>query len=228
MPYKRRVRNNRRRYTNKRKLNTPITRALYTRASKVGIPNSIIVKLRYADTGMVRGTTSQTMQTWVHRMTSVYDPDYVNIGGQPIWFDQYATMYRNYTVYGCLVTCSGVLDQQQTNPAVFAMIPSRDPGTIYTHSDALMKTGARHIKVVHERPFKISQYYSMAQLSGQSKVKHNANEDYSAPVTSNPVNNIYIHTGCCSMTGSEATGVEYDLQIVYYVKFWDRKNQTDV
>ncbi len=225
MPYKRKT--NRRRY-NKRKLNTPITKARYTSASKVGIPNSVIVKLRYADTGLVRGTSSQTLEVHEHRMTSVYDPVVAVGGGQPLWFDQYATMYRNYTVYGCLVTCSGVLDKQQTNPCVFAMIPARDSSATFTHTDIMQKAGVRHTKVVHEKPFKISQYYSMAQLDGQSKAKYNANEDFSSPVTTNPSNNLFIYTGCCSMTGSETTGVEYDLQIVYYVKFWDRKNVSDV
>jgi hypothetical protein len=66
-------------------------------SSFLGVPPSIKVRMRYADS-YTHTHTSGALQTWLFRGNSVYDPDYTYTGHQPSGFDELAAFYQYYRV----------------------------------------------------------------------------------------------------------------------------------
>jgi hypothetical protein len=62
-----------------------------------GFPDRLLTKLRYCDTGVVSGATGSVGQQ-VFRLNSTFDPDFTNVGHQPMFRDTYASVYDQYSV----------------------------------------------------------------------------------------------------------------------------------
>ena len=59
-----------------------------------GFPNSIITKLRYADTYEGTGTSGARYQN-VYRANGIFDPDATGTGHQPLYRDNWVNIYNN-------------------------------------------------------------------------------------------------------------------------------------
>lgn len=68
-----------------------------------GFPNSIITKLRYCDSKTLTSTTG-SLDTDVFTANGIFDPDITDTGHQPMWRDNYASIYNAYTVLGSKIT----------------------------------------------------------------------------------------------------------------------------
>lgn len=68
-----------------------------------GMPNSIVTKLRYCDPSTIVSTTGNTNYN-VFRANGIQDPDYTNVGHQPLYRDAFAQIYDYYTVLGSKIT----------------------------------------------------------------------------------------------------------------------------
>lgn len=64
----------------------------------VGVPDSKIVRLRYS-TLQVLDPTLSAAAVRVFSANGAYDPDITGVGHQPLWFDQWMTMYNHYHCY---------------------------------------------------------------------------------------------------------------------------------
>lgn len=64
-----------------------------------GFPNSIITKLRYCDVIKHTSTLGAT-GTNSFRANGIFDPDFTGVGHQPMWRDNYASIYNHYVVIG--------------------------------------------------------------------------------------------------------------------------------
>lgn len=69
---------------------------------QVGFPKAVITKLRYADI-LALSTTSGSASFYNYRPNSVFDPDQSGIGHQPMFFDNYASIYNRYRVLGATI-----------------------------------------------------------------------------------------------------------------------------
>ena len=88
----------------------------------LGVPKSRYAKLSYCDT-LASSVTSASYVSWAYQ-SSLYDP-YVATGGhQPMFFDQYASMYQRYTVMGIAYSISLSTDQNTNGPLFVTMTPS--------------------------------------------------------------------------------------------------------
>lgn len=68
-----------------------------------GFPNTIITKLTYCDFVTLTSTLGSVAYQ-VCRANSVFDPDYTGTGHQPMWRDNFASIYDQYTVIGSKIT----------------------------------------------------------------------------------------------------------------------------
>lgn len=64
---------------------------------------SAFVKLRYVQRITLEPTAGGVADSHFFRCNSLYDPDYTGVGHQPIGFDEYANLYKHYTVYGAKI-----------------------------------------------------------------------------------------------------------------------------
>lgn len=68
-----------------------------------GFPNSIITKIRYCDVQALTSTIG-AVTSYIYRANGIFDPDYTGAGHQPMWRDNFAAVYDNYTVLGSTIT----------------------------------------------------------------------------------------------------------------------------
>lgn len=99
-----------------------------------GFPNSIITKLRYHDIFVYNSTTGAPAPL-ILRANGLFDPDYSNTGHQPLFRDNYASIYDYYVVLGSKVTVT-FQSNSATSPFICGIVTSDTP-TISTTLDTL-------------------------------------------------------------------------------------------
>lgn len=70
-----------------------------------GFPNSIITKLRYV-TYINLSAAAGSVAGNVFAANGIWDPDLSGVGHQPLYRDNYASIYDQYTVIGSKITCT--------------------------------------------------------------------------------------------------------------------------
>jgi hypothetical protein len=117
------VRRNNRQANNSLSHRPPLVR--YT-PDVFGFPDRLQTKLKYADTGVITSTTG-AVGLQIFRINSTFDPDYTNVGHQPMYRDTYAAIYDQYAVVSVIgkitlmnvntsniITCGMVIDDDTT------------------------------------------------------------------------------------------------------------------
>lgn len=70
---------------------------------QLGFPQSIITTMRYCDLITISNSAA-TVDKYIYRANSIFDPNYTGGGHQPLWRDNYASIYNQYVVLGSKVT----------------------------------------------------------------------------------------------------------------------------
>lgn len=84
-----------------------------------GFPNSIITKLRYCDQVRVTSTAG-AVNGYVFAANGIFDPDISATGHQPLFRDQFAAVYDQYTVIGSKITVT-MTNLSATATAIFGI-----------------------------------------------------------------------------------------------------------
>jgi len=66
--------------------------------SIVGMPDRMLVSLKYTDNYVFTGSANPNPQVW--RLNSLFKPDFTGAGHQPTFFDQWTALYNQYLVVG--------------------------------------------------------------------------------------------------------------------------------
>lgn len=61
-------------------------------------PGKLRVTLRYSQTLNMANSVAGTIESYLFRANSIFDPDYTGVGHQPIGHDQWMAFYRRYKV----------------------------------------------------------------------------------------------------------------------------------
>lgn len=185
-----------------------------------GFPNEFYTKLKY-NQGNISFTTG-TNSKFEFRLNSLYDPDYTGTGHQPRFYDQFSAIYGRYQVYGVKAYCF-VHNNSTTESAKMVLFTSTnhtDSGTDW----AAEKNGAivRILSPVGSKnQVSMSKYYNNNYLLG---VKRGASEsDYSAPITGNPVKELFLVLIMRNLDGATAIDITVDFTFKFYVKFFEKK-----
>jgi len=93
-----------------------------------GFPNSIITKVRYCMTGTLTSTAGSSSYQ-VFAANGLYDPDTTGAGHQPLYYDQYTTLYNKYTVIGSIIKVE--VSNGTTSPFLVTLVGD-DDATIST------------------------------------------------------------------------------------------------
>ena len=70
-----------------------------------GFPKNIVTKIKYCQINSL-ASTSGAVNYNVFRANSIFDPDQTGTGHQPMFNDNYATIYNNYRVLGSTIKCT--------------------------------------------------------------------------------------------------------------------------
>lgn len=194
-----------------------------------GVPDRVRAKLKYSDIiEMITGVGGGVVYSF--RGNSIYDPDYSATGHQPLYHDNYASLYEQYVVRGAKIQLKAV-NHGTSMSCVLMCVASTD---VFTSTDVnaqstLEQTYSRRtavLPVASNTPSQLSLYASSAKVMGlrQSQV---LDDEYSAPFGQNPTDMWYFNLGAMAMDGA-TTGqtIRVQVLITYYCEFYDRKKQT--
>lgn len=190
-------------------------------------------KLTYTQTATLTanatGNSSGNSQVW--RLNSLFDPDYTGTGHQPLYYDQIITLgYTNYLVHGCKVTLTF------TNPSADGMYvaygldtPALDDSIANVFHDYLKeypRTMVRYINNTGSQKTTASFYVNNAKACNVSKLRYNANPDYSAGTGSSPTKSPVVQCVCGAIdpsNGSTPT-VQVTVKLTFLTEFFDSDN----
>lgn len=214
---------------NTRPTTSPVMPYSIARNPTYGFPNELVVRLRYSDI-IVMTSTAGSLAKYVFRCNSIVDPDFTGAGHQPMYFDQFAALYANYTVLGSKikVTYSPVVDAiataQPSGPFEIGLLS--DPnGTVSSTANTLAETpgckstlltiatGGHNLKV-------LTHTYSPERDLGIS-----ADDDTAgATIASSPSSTWFWTMYARDIGLSSASSIDTKVEIDFLVKFKRRED----
>lgn len=219
MPFRRRTYRKRRPVFRRRtrKTRTVGTRRV-PRLIPLGIPRYRFAKLSYCDVNTA--TVAATSYTGWGYQSSLFDP-YVSVGGhQPMFFDQYAAMYRRYTVMGIAYSLEAVTDQSTNGPLFVTITPSSVGASSTSISIARERAGTKEVVVSHGYKGRVKGYVSVAKVLGVDRRKLLTDDQYSALISANPVQLAYLTFQVFNQTAANIT-IYLSVRMTYYCRFYD-------
>ena len=101
-----------------------------------GFPNSIITKLRYCENLTITGT-SGAVGYKIFAANGIFDPNISDTGHQPLYRDNYASLYDQYTVIGSKITVRA-MNSGSSSVVIFGLVGD-DDSNISTNVETLME-----------------------------------------------------------------------------------------
>nr|QTE03461.1 MAG: putative capsid protein [Ciconia boyciana CRESS-DNA-virus sp.] len=190
-----------------------------------GFPTKIITILKYVD---IIGQTSTTggITTTVFRMNSVFDPDFTNIGHQPMYFDNYAALYQSYRVLGSRLTAeiSGANLATTQGPWAFGINGSIQSSALSTSSRNRMEQNDAVSTIYNGQQGPQTLSYS---YSPEIKLGRPAGDDtVGAFVGANPSQTFFAHVWFADLNGTTSQAI-LKVWIEYSVEFYGLFNQVE-
>lgn len=216
------------RYRSRAKRRIPYRARVPRMLAKVTAPR-IRVKLEYNRDFTLAASSPSVAQYHTFRLNSLFDPDLTGIGGQCSGFDEWATLYEKYCVYGCKVTVRCV--NKTSNPAVVVMFPSAvQPSSITDSETARQQAGAVYRMLGASTGYDakvMSRYYTISSIYGVSKRAVLESDGYRSLVSTNPANQALITIMVDSSPTQAAYDVTYNIQMVFYAELSSRQSNLD-
>lgn len=186
--------------------------------------------LRYSDAKTLSTGSAVFGTEFQYRLNSLYDPDYTSAGHQPYGYDQMAALYNKYRVKAVRYTLTfttpgaandikcGVVFRPNTTAGISSgnvWIVDEDPAGITAD---LSSSGDRRAVITGR--------IEMSKIFGISKTKLMAEDNYSAAVTSNPTNVVYMTFATICYDGTNAVSSSCNVALDFECTFYDRITQS--
>jgi hypothetical protein len=193
-------------------------------------PSQWTGKMSYSDDiTFTSGTSNVFGSEHVWFLNSLYDPDFTSTGHQPYGFDQLAALYRRYRVTRCDVDIT--FSSPTSNNMVAAV-------TCQSAHGAFSMAG-KAVNAVSEKP---QTWVGRVNTSGSQKIRFHAslpiaglegvpeatvlsNEAYSAAVTTNPNNPLYVRVAVADHDDASQALVAF-VRLTYHCTFYERRTMT--
>lgn len=195
----------------------------------LGFADRTRVKLVYSWYGQLQSTIGATGFIYF-RGNSIYDPEDILGGGQPADFDIYKLFYYNYVVHGSSMSVKLMNGNAANSSAIrFAMVPTpaATPSSL-SPEEVAEQPYAKYVTLPnYGGSRKLSAYMSTAKMVGRPKVAIIADDQYQAPVSSNPTYTWFWNVCYKAADDGAITNVYAGIRFVYYVEFFNRKYSVD-
>lgn len=217
----------RKKNTNKRKFNRRV-RKRGLKMSHVmvrgptAVPDYIDIKLRYIEVG-AKTAGGVTMSQAIYSGNSLFSPAVSGGYGtshQPISFDQWSALYRTYFVKASAIKLSFVVSAPcaiAVLPCQSVSVPSSIPATFEAARAKSMIASSTNGRT------SLRHYMSTATIYGLRNLS-NDDANYVAISSSDPSNNWYWTINYQDPDGSTNLHVDMKVEIIYYVRLFNRIN----
>jgi hypothetical protein len=182
--------------------------------STYGFPDKMMSKVRYHDTEPLT-VSGGSLQKYVYRLNSTFDPDLTGVGHQPLFRDTYAAIYDHYSV----VSAKALIKFINTSSVAFHIgCLIDDDNTTSTTLDTLCEQSHGQHKVVPPVTGSLSTHtfnvtWDCKKILG---IDPFASETYKTAVGSNPAEESDLTVWALSIDASANT-VYFDIEIEYTV-----------
>lgn len=212
-----RPRRNRRRFG--RKARNKATQTIIRAPS--GFPDRIFTKLKYSEIFQV--DVIPTVLEIVFRGNGPYDPE-VSFGGHsPMYYNDYANLYRRYTCFGSKIQLD-VLNKSSTSGAAIILSPSTDDFASGVFSTVLEQPRSKIMRIIpiaSRVSHRMKMYASTLQQLGIPKSAM-YDDLVTSPVNNVPTNQWFWNLLIQNSNDTGSLSLSIILQMTYYVCFFDR------
>lgn len=189
-----------------------------------GFKETMITTLRYSD-NITLQSTSGGVGGNIFRMNSLYDPDFTNLGHQPLYFDQIAVVYQKFTVLSAKLTVTFTplghdIDASVVGPYAIGIVGS-NTNSFGTTAGALQEANK-------------SVYTTLARDDGGPSVKTltidyvpqrdlglpPSDDTVGADVGANPATPYFAYVWVQSLTSANTSTVNAQVTMEFKTKFW--------
>lgn len=190
----------------------------------MGPRNHTFAKLAYGRI-TTANVSAGALLTESFTINGLYDPEVAIGGNQPLYFDQYMAMYKNYRVYACKVIVRMSCGSSTNNMfhATAAMHPSSNGAAPYgSIQTAYQQRGAVYRNLVPTAGNVVLKgYYRISNVLGLPRLEVAIDDNMSGTASANPPISAYCHVYVKNNDGTNIVPLTYEVKLVYYAKFYN-------
>lgn len=191
------------------------------------LPDMLMTRLQYDEVFTFGSTTAASTQIMCGN--GIYDPNITGTGHQPLYRDQYSTLYNKYRVIGSSVSLQLSVPSvgQSSLFCLYPQVTDTTTGAL-TQLDLEKPYCKRTLLVGGSEPKRLSHRMSTYKMFGVPKNTVNVDDLYSSVYSGNPSNKWYWVLSCQSPDIQSTQGTFCILRMYYTVIFFDkiRQNQS--
>lgn len=187
------------------------------------IPDQMFCKLRYRAT-INLSDANGIFAVHNFRANSIFDPDQSGIGGQPLGRDQWNDFYQRYQVMASGITVKFIQDQNHGANSNLCVAASDGVGVILNTLEAQEQPYAkgRVLALTSTKPVTIKNYLTTKRKFGYKDITQEDN--LQATMGNNPSEQWYWVVNAGNMTTPTQLSIDANVEVVYYVRMFDRKD----
>lgn len=203
----------------------------YVSQLRTGFPQRMFTTLTYCDNRIftIDTTSGPLMNYYVYKYrSSLFDPDPINSGHQPLYYNEFSAIYYKYRVYGVKyeIEIQNTNTQQMMPFIIWVGTKSNDimtPGYDQWQL-AEEQQDTRVVRVPNNSGSKtVKGYVSVAKAFGVPKSEVKIDDQFSASINNNPNGQVYIHIYGSSFNISDGNAANVRVKLKYYVEFYNLK-----
>lgn len=191
----------------------------------IGIPSKFFTKIKYHTTVTLN---TSSLNDIIIRGNSINDPEYALGGGRPMYVEQFAQLYDRYVVYASNIDLA-FTNTSGTGGSAFAKVgvfPLSSPVPVNSTIEAIERDNCTWAQLGpntgDQGILNMSMYAKSTAVLG---LPNNEGDDdvISAPINSNPTREAFWHVFAGTNDIATNTNIYVDITVVYYVKFYEKK-----
>ena len=188
-----------------------------------GFPNSIITKLRYVENLTISGSAGAVGYK-IFAANGLYDPNISDTGHQPMYYDNYTSIYDQYVVLGSKITVH-IMNSGTVDVLMFGIVGD-DDSTISTNTDTLMEQNNSVYTLsgtVNSEPKVLTMTFEPLRDFGVDAKDDGAS---STGIGANPAEMWCYGVWAAAANGSSSIACNFIVEIEYTAKFTELKTPT--
>lgn len=185
-----------------------------------GFPKRMMMTHKYQAAGVYQ-VTSNTFSKYQFSCNGMYDPDITGVGHQPLFFDQMAAIYDQYTVIGSKLVVEVTPVTAQTSASLIGLY--KDDDTVTSNTTEASMVGEqpsgyfKQLALNAVKPIRLVSKWSAKKTFGPGAVVGDLR--YQGTATANPTEQTYWTLGIqnLNLTTTQNYLVSYKIE---YVSVW--------
>lgn len=187
-----------------------------------GFPGSLTSIIRYSDTVSVSSGSGVSANGNVWRMNSVFDPDYTNLGHQPLYYDQFTAVYDNYVVLASKITATYSPNGDGAAPFIIGITSGNS--TSFSNSVYTLQEQNKSVATICGDKDGTSVRTLSTSYTPQQCIGVSTNDDtVQSSISGNPAKPWFAYTWVQDRSGNTAACTVH-VVIEYKVRFFGMKN----